>query len=339
MGYSRYTNAYVPANTGNYSKGRAGNTITRITPHHVAGNLSADRTAQLFQAAGRGASANYCIDGTGRVVCSVQEEDRAWTSSSGTNDNRAVTFELSNSGGSPDWPINDACMNKFIEVAIDICQRYGIKKLVKGETLTWHQMFASTSCPGPYALGKMSEIEQRINTGLGAVVPESPKPVEPGKDTYTVVRGDTLGAIAKRFGTTVSAIASLNNIPDPNRIIVGQVLRIPAGAVTPAPSQPAVNLTAVARDVIAGKYGNGVARTQALTNAGYDAGAVQAEVNRILLGQSNPPQVQTPVKSVTDIAREVIAGKWGNGADRVSRLTKAGYNASAVQSEVNRLLR
>lgn len=45
------------------------------------------------------------------------------------------------------------------------------------------------------------------------------------------------------------------------------------------------------------------------------------------------------IKSATDIAREVIAGKWGNGVDRVRRLSEAGYDYSAVQREVNKLLR
>ena len=44
-------------------------------------------------------------------------------------------------------------------------------------------------------------------------------------------------------------------------------------------------------------------------------------------------------KSVTDIAKEVIAGKWGDGNDRRQRLTKAGYNYKAVQDEVNRLVK
>jgi N-acetylmuramoyl-L-alanine amidase CwlA len=43
-------------------------------------------------------------------------------------------------------------------------------------------------------------------------------------------------------------------------------------------------------------------------------------------------------KSITEIAKEVIAGKWGNGADRKKRLTAAGYDYSAVQKEVNKLL-
>lgn len=44
-------------------------------------------------------------------------------------------------------------------------------------------------------------------------------------------------------------------------------------------------------------------------------------------------------KSVDTIAREVIAGKWGNGEDRKARLTKAGYNYKEVQARVNQLLK
>lgn len=44
-------------------------------------------------------------------------------------------------------------------------------------------------------------------------------------------------------------------------------------------------------------------------------------------------------KTVDEIAREVIKGKWGNGADRKKRLTAAGYNYNAVQKRVNELLK
>jgi flagellum-specific peptidoglycan hydrolase FlgJ len=46
----------------------------------------------------------------------------------------------------------------------------------------------------------------------------------------------------------------------------------------------------------------------------------------------------SPAKSVTEIAKEVIAGKWGNGTDRKNRLQAAGYNYSEVQNKVNALL-
>lgn len=51
---------------------------------------------------------------------------------------------------------------------------------------------------------------------------------------------------------------------------------------------------------------------------------------------ATPP---TTKKDVSDIAREVIAGKWGNGEDRKKRLEKAGYNYGIIQARVNEILR
>ena len=53
----------------------------------------------------------------------------------------------------------------------------------------------------------------------------TPQPQSTGR-TYTVVKGDTLTKIAKRFNTTVKRLCELNNISNPNLIRVGQVLRI-----------------------------------------------------------------------------------------------------------------
>ena len=51
-----------------------------------------------------------------------------------------------------------------------------------------------------------------------------------GGQTYTVRSGDTLSSIAAKYGTTYQALASYNGIADPNRISVGQVIRIPGSA-------------------------------------------------------------------------------------------------------------
>ena len=48
---------------------------------------------------------------------------------------------------------------------------------------------------------------------------------------------------------------------------------------------------------------------------------------------------QQAKKTVLELAKEVIAGKWGNGQDRKNRLTAAGYDYTAVQNKVNELLK
>jgi LysM repeat protein len=53
--------------------------------------------------------------------------------------------------------------------------------------------------------------------------------------TYTVQRGDTLYSIARRYGTTVEAIAAANGIANPSRIRVGQILKISGTSGVPVP--------------------------------------------------------------------------------------------------------
>ena len=79
---SDLTNEVVLADSTNYTHGRKGHKVCKITPHHMAGVLSGVQCAKLFQNSNRNASANYCIGNEGDIVLSVPEEYRAWTSSS-----------------------------------------------------------------------------------------------------------------------------------------------------------------------------------------------------------------------------------------------------------------
>ena len=90
----------------------------------------------------------------------------------------------------------------------------------------------------------------------------------------------------------------------------------------------------IAQEVIQGKWGNGEYRKQKLTTAGYDYSAVQALVNKKLVGESFHP-----AKTMDQLVDEVIIGKWGNGQDRVSRLKKAGYDPVEIQKRVNQKLK
>jgi N-acetylmuramoyl-L-alanine amidase len=52
---------------------------------------------------------------------------------------------------------------------------------------------------------------------------------------------------------------------------------------------------------------------------------------------SKPVINEEPKKSLEEVAKEVLAGKWGNGTDRKKKLAAAGYDYAAVQAKVNEL--
>jgi LysM repeat protein len=82
---------------------------------------------------------------------------------------------------------------------------------------------APTTAPSPSPV--MTPVPSAAPTPISAPPPTAAPPAPP-QQTYTVQQGDTLAAIAQRFGTTVAALQAANGIEDPNEIIVGQVLVI-----------------------------------------------------------------------------------------------------------------
>ena len=94
------------------------------------------------------------------------------------------------------------------------------------------------------------------------------------------------------------------------------------------------DIDSVAQEVLQGLWGNGQERYDNLTNAGYDAQAVQERVNSILSGDDS----DTSDYDIDVIANQVLQGLWGNGQERYDSLTNAGYDAQAVQNRVNELL-
>ena len=124
--------------------------ITKITPHHMAGVLTAQAFCNIVTNPSREMSANYGIGNDGTIALTCPEGDRSWCSSSPWNDHRAVTIEVSNSSYGGEWPISDAAYNALIDLCVDICKRNNIPKLVfTGDTsgsLTFHYMYTATAC-------------------------------------------------------------------------------------------------------------------------------------------------------------------------------------------------
>ena len=147
---SSLTNATYIAYSGNYQKGRGGHKVCKITPHQMGGKLTGKQCAvNIFGKKGRKASANYCIGYEGDIVLNVKEEDRAYTSSSKWNDERAITIEVSNdkNGSSK---ITQASWNSLVNLCVDICKRYDFKLTYDGTkngSLTRHDFYSNTDCP------------------------------------------------------------------------------------------------------------------------------------------------------------------------------------------------
>lgn len=210
--------------------------IKRLTPHCMAGNLSIERCMALpsFIApnpSGGGTSCTYCIGSDGRIGLNVPETDAPWTSSSSVNDRQAITFEIANSGGEPNWPMTDAAIASFVKLAIDICKFYGFKKvhyeekpstvLTKDQVESWiatwekpdemiitlHRWYKAKACPGAYFMGKLPDLVKEINLALNP-------PVVPSFAPYKIKITANSLRVRKGPGTNYPIVMTLRN--DPN---------------------------------------------------------------------------------------------------------------------------
>ena len=163
--------------------------------------------------------------------------------------------------------------------------------------------------------------------------PGTPQPpTETPGGTYSVVRGDTLSIIARRFGTTVQAIATANNIANINLIFVGQVLQVPGGSGTTPPPPAAPGGFELGGHIFTFAYTD-LMRSSGMTwvkqqirwNQGEPASIAQGIINeaksrnfKILLGVvGNPAQLAAnPTQYYQDLAN-FNAGLASLGADAI----------------------
>lgn len=159
--------------------------IDAIVVHHMAGNASVEVCGNLFANPARKASSNYGIGSDGRIALYCDEANRSWCSSSGAIDHRAITIEVANNGGAPDWHVSDKAFEALVALCTDICKRNGIAKLNytgdKNGNLHMHKWYAATGCPGPYLGSKFPELANRVNANLGAKPAPTPTPAPVAK--------------------------------------------------------------------------------------------------------------------------------------------------------------
>lgn len=202
MSYSSLTSQYLPASSSNYTQGRRGYKICKITPHHMAGKLTAAQCANIFKNPARQASSNYGIGYNGEIACYVDEENRAWTSSNRANDCQAITIEVANISTGGDWPISEASWNSLVSLCVDICKRYNFRLEYDGTpngSLTRHDMFVNTNCPGPYLGSRLPELARVVNARLDGG--STPEPTPSPTSGYTVKVTTNILNIRKGPGT------------------------------------------------------------------------------------------------------------------------------------------
>ena len=228
--------------------------IDTITIHCTAGQTTVEAMGNMFSKVSRQASSNYGIGYDGRVGMYVEEKDRSWCSSSGANDHRAVTIEVSSDNFHP-YAVTSKAYNTLIALCADICKRNGIDELkwkadktligqIDKQNMTVHRWFSAKACPGDYLYGLHGAIADRVNNKLNPEFtrPEVEEPKLAKGNYVTVIKTYKVGS--KTYGTTYAGGAfrvwySKYKVMDVqgNRVVIG------IGAITSA----AVNISDVRR--------------------------------------------------------------------------------------------
>jgi hypothetical protein len=201
----------------NYSRPR-NRKIDTITIHCMAGNFTVETCGKIFSAESRKASSQYGIGTDGRIAQYVDESDRSWCTSSAANDNRAITIEVANDSGEPDWHISQKALEALIQLCVDICQRNDIPKLlwkadknligqVDKQNLTVHRWFAAKACPGDYIYNMLGKIADEVNKRL--LGERTPVHVEPLTPTLSGPNDEIIWYFLEEKGLNEFAVAGI----------------------------------------------------------------------------------------------------------------------------------
>lgn len=303
---------------------------TSVTFHHNGGRLSLQGCLDVWTT--REASAHFDVDGQGNVGQYAGVNMYAWATGNTEGNKSSISIEMADATLDPDWVIADATWRSAARLAAWLFWRV-IGAAPTRETVHLHHDWKQTMCAGPYMdrirEQLFNEVLAQYNAFTGGSAPTPPAPAQP---TGGLLPVDQIArqVIAGSWGNGDDRMMRLRAAGyDPNAV-QAEVNRQLGAA--PAPAQKTVDQ--LAQEVIAGQWGNGSERSRRLQAAGYSPTEVQAAVNARLGGSANKA---VPV-SIDIIADQVIHGQWGNGPERVRRLTAAGYNAAAVQQRVNQLL-
>ena len=154
---------------GNEKSDRRYKSISKITIHHMGANSNPIYCAEWHRDGDKDVSSNYYIGSDGSIVGGVSEDRRAWSTGDEDNDQSAINIEVANCSRGPEWRVSDKALTSLLALCIDICKRYNFRLNWTGDeygSLTTHNMFAQTICPGPYLMEMMKDIALNVNQFL-----------------------------------------------------------------------------------------------------------------------------------------------------------------------------
>lgn len=279
--------------------------IDTVTIHCVVGQCSVETLGNIFAPTSRQASCNYGIGADGRIGMYCEEKDRSWCSSNAANDNRAITIEVASDTKHP-YAVNAKAYAALIDLLVDICKRNGIPRLV------W-----STS--------KADRVNHKNGCNMTVHRDYANKSC-PGEYLYSR-HAQIASEVNKRLGSTA------DTRPQPEKVLY----RVQTGAF-----RNKAGAEALLQQVKAKGFDTYMVKVNGLYKV--QVGAFAQKSNAIAMtAKLKAAGFSTYVvsgggKSVEEIAREVLQGKWGNGADRKARLEAAGYGYAEVQAKVNTLV-
>lgn len=174
MSYSiRQNPAYYDPNTGNYTKGRQGNTVDKIVIHHAA-TTNFDGIGATFQRVGGATSAHYGVGRNQNVDQYVSEDDIAWHAGNWAANCTSIGIE--NVDEDANWNIAPETFETLTELVRDIAKRHGLFPVQVGKTLFGHRDFSQTACPETlYA--RLQELANAVNDGSSSE--PAPAPNQP----------------------------------------------------------------------------------------------------------------------------------------------------------------
>ncbi|AZV01731.1 peptidase [Microbacterium phage Schubert] len=174
-----------------WGRSRQGAAVTGIWVHHQADGEGHDSIDYMINWNSRGSHPTYAIDDNDQAtVVGIIHPDYCPSSTGYSNDQSAITVEIANISGAPDWEVSQRALEELAQIIAHHAKesprenraefnRPGVTQ--KGFWVGIHKQVMATACPGPFVERNIEWVINRANEIMNG---SSPKP-KPGKPANT----------------------------------------------------------------------------------------------------------------------------------------------------------